>query len=585
LVDILRVWLSDCKAHETCQNATPLDVWPTRVINISNDQIHLEQPQERLQEPYIALSHCWGTSNLPKTTKDSVTQLKNKIDWKALTKTFQDAITLTRRLGFRYIWIDSLCIIQDDENDWLVEASKMAGIYEDAELVISATSARDGSEGLFRERKPVQILASEDTRYSCTVRESGSFHKVISTHGPEEKCNDKDCPIYICRDTARHAQWDWFDMIATSSHRFNSLLTRAWAFQERLLATRIVHFADHELVWECRETQRCECMHLDRSDARPILERRTDNIKLRFSQATSPSTSSQQSAPLQRLELFELWAKVVENYTERLLTFEKDRLMALEGASKRMAKLSLGPCIGGLFLSDMPRCLLWHATSPGTRHPTYRAPTWAWPSIMPPPNQPPRIQYLWHHYTEGTGGYEHYPEESCIEPVDAGIVIEPPTPQANVEPQIGLHLRGPLISATLTVTITQAAHLDITRNFAFMLHDTPTQNYTYVLSRSDRTSSISFEPDIFLHHPNADAGTSTSEVFLLAVARRVNQKKPDQILVLRPLDYATIGMAAPPAADDPAFERIGIVTGLESAEDSTGKDWFDGAERKGMVIF
>ncbi|KAH9207793.1 heterokaryon incompatibility, partial [Leptodontidium sp. 2 PMI_412] len=157
---------------------------------------------------YVALSHCWGGSILPRATKATIQLLKSTIDWGSLTKTFQDAITLTRKLGFHYIWIDSLCIIQDDENDWRVESLKMADIYENAELVVSATGAKDGSEGLFRERKPVQILASDDTQDSST---------------------------------------------------FNPLLTRAWAFQEKLLATRIVHFADHELVWECKETQRCEC--------------------------------------------------------------------------------------------------------------------------------------------------------------------------------------------------------------------------------------------------------------------------------------------------------------------------------------
>jgi hypothetical protein len=294
--------------------------------------------------------------------------LRDIINWDTLTKTFQHAIMLTRKLGLDYVWIDSLCINQDDENDWQVEASKMAGIYENAELVVSATASRDGSEGLFRERKPVQILASDDTRDSSTVREYGSFHKVIHMHGPE--CNDKDCPIFICRDTARHAQWDSFSIIARSSNEFNPLLTRAWAFQERLLATRIVHFADHELVWECKETQRCECMHLDRCDGLPILERSSSNIKLLFSKATRFPQPSQT-----QLRLYELWAKVVENYTERVLTFEKDRLPALDGAIQKMQKLNLGPCIGGVFLSEIPQCLLWHVSEPVVRHEVYRAPT------------------------------------------------------------------------------------------------------------------------------------------------------------------------------------------------------------------
>lgn len=563
LVGILQSWLKDCKAHEICQSANVLNISPTRIINVANDQLRLEEPGS-LREPYLALSHCWGSSNLPRATKATMELLKNSINWNTLTKTFQDAIMLTRKLGLHYIWIDSLCIIQDDENDWRVEASKMAGIYENAELVVSATGSRDGSEGLFRERKPVQILASDDTQDSSTVREYGSFHRVIHMHGPE--CKDKDCPIYICRDTARHAQWDSFDLIAQSSNQFNPLLTRAWAFQERLLATRIVHFADHELVWECKETQRCECMHLDRSDGRPILERSSDNIKLRFSKDTSTSQPSRV-----QLQLYELWAKVVENYTERVLTFEKDRLPALDGAVRKMQKLNLGPCIGGLFLSEIPRCLLWYVSEPGTRHEVYRAPTWSWASIMPPTKQPPRIKYRWHHYSEGLGTYNYFPEEACIEPL--GPITE--------EPQFGLHLRGPLISATLNIKITNQSYLNVDGGYGFMLHDTPPRNYWYSISRNEQ--SISFEPDILLHMGCNDMEYSC-EVSLVAIARRFNQKKADQILVLKRLeseeDYAGIGMLLQ-KFEDPVFSRIGIITELKD----DGKDWFDDAEKKPMIIF
>ncbi|KAL5317895.1 hypothetical protein ACEPPN_014995 [Leptodophora sp. 'Broadleaf-Isolate-01'] len=570
LVDILQSWLKDCRAHTMCQSTNAQSISPARIINVTNDQVRIEEPGS-LQEPYVALSHCWGGSILPRATKATIQLLKSTIDWGSLTKTFQDAITLTRKLGFHYIWIDSLCIIQDDENDWRVESLKMADIYENAELVVSATGAKDGSEGLFRERKPVQILASDDTQDSSTVREYGSNHKVIYTHGPGE-CNDKDCPIYICRDTARHAQWDSLDMIAQSSGQFNPLLTRAWAFQEKLLATRIVHFADHELVWECKETQRCECMHLDRSDGRPMLERSSDNTKLRFSKATSSPQSSQ------ALELYELWAKVVAGYTERFLTFEKDRLPALHGAIQKMQKLNLGPCVGGLFLSEVPRCLLWRAAEPGTRHEVYRAPTWSWASIMPPRKQPPRITYLWHSYSEGLGTYDYSLEETCIEPIGGLVMADGPIID---EPQFGLHFRGPLISATLIVKITDQPYLDIAGGYGFMLHNMPPRNYSYYILLNDQ--SISFYPDILLHLGDKDM-ESSFEISLVAIARRYKQKKADQILVLKRLeseeDYTGIGML-PQTFGDPIFQRIGIVTKLED----DGQDWFDDAKKKAMYIF
>jgi hypothetical protein len=139
---------------------------------------------------------------VPQTTKATIDLLRVSIDWDSLTKTFQDAILLTRILGMDYIWIDSFCIIQDDKSDWLREIPKMAGIYENAELVVSAAASKDGTGGIFWDRKPVQILASIDRPDSWTAREHASLHRVIRDPG------NGDGPVeYIVRDTARHAQW------------------------------------------------------------------------------------------------------------------------------------------------------------------------------------------------------------------------------------------------------------------------------------------------------------------------------------------------------------------------------------------
>jgi hypothetical protein len=314
-------------------------------------------------------------------------------------------------------------------------------------------------------------------------------------------------------------------------------------------------------------------MHLDRSDGRPIFERSSGNIKLRFSKATSLSQSSQM------LELYVLWAKIVESYTERVLTFEKDRLPALDGAIRKMQKLKLGPCFGGLFLSEMPRCLLWYVSEPGTRHEVYRAATWSWASIMPPTKQPPRIKYLWHQYTEGRGTYDYFLEESCIEPLGVGGLVMADGPITE-ESQYGLHIRGPLVSATLIVEITTEPYHNIAGGYEFMLHDTAPRNYRYLISRNEQR--IAFRPDVLLHLGSEDMEPSF-QIFLIAVVRRYRKEKADQILVLKRLeceDYAEIGML-PQKFEDPIFQRIGIITSLQD----DGIDWFDNAERKPMIIF
>ncbi|KAK3182573.1 hypothetical protein K4F52_006022 [Lecanicillium sp. MT-2017a] len=513
-------------------------------------------------------------SSIPKATKSNIEQLKAGVEWDILTRTFQETLLLAVKLGIKYVWIDSLCIIQDDDQDWKEQAAKMADTYENAELVISATNASDGSMGLFQERKPAQILASDNTPSSWTVREPGSTIQVIPLHGPE--CKDKDCPIYISRDTARHAQWDSMDGIATGSSQFNPLLGRGWAFQERLLATRIVHFADHELIWECKETQRCECMHLDRTDGRPILERSAENIKHRFSEAISRPPVSGNSPP--PIDLFDLWASVVEKYTERMLTYEKDRLPALEGAIRKLQEKNLGTCVGGLFLSDLPRCLLWQVAQPGTRHPVYRAPTWSWASVMPAPNSSPRVEYLWHHRSEGLGTYEYMPEQTFIEELD-GIVHA--TTLDTEEPQYGLHFRAPMILATLHINVAASPYHDFSRGSGFVTHGDVPQNHRYTVTFNGQT--VTFMHDVAIHgKPNSPV--PASPVSLVAVARRTNQAKPDQALVLRRLesteDYAAIGMR-PQKFTDPMYSRIGIITSLEGDT----KGWFDDAEQKQLVLF
>ncbi|KAK0703139.1 hypothetical protein B0T26DRAFT_600083, partial [Lasiosphaeria miniovina] len=86
----------------------------------------------------------WGKLRLITTVKGKVDEIRRGVRFEELTRTFQDAVRVTRRLHTRYLCIDSLCIIQDDEDDYLREAAKMAEVYRDAHLTIAATASSDG---------------------------------------------------------------------------------------------------------------------------------------------------------------------------------------------------------------------------------------------------------------------------------------------------------------------------------------------------------------------------------------------------------------------------------------------------------
>lgn len=126
---------------------------PTRLLEVGN--LRLVESKYITPERYVALSHCWGiVSKRFSTVEKNFSQLKKSIDVEALPQTFRDAITVTRGLQIKYIWIDSLCIIQDDEEDWYREAARMELVFSDAYCTIGASSSKSSIEGFLARGPP-----------------------------------------------------------------------------------------------------------------------------------------------------------------------------------------------------------------------------------------------------------------------------------------------------------------------------------------------------------------------------------------------------------------------------------------------
>ncbi|KAF8846648.1 HET-domain-containing protein, partial [Acephala macrosclerotiorum] len=200
---LISEWIQSCiLTHSGCNQAD--SQLPTRIIDLACPEgIKLCSGTE-LVGRYAALSHCWGKPPFPvplSTTKATLLDREAQISEGELTKTFQDAITLARKLSVQYMWADSLCIVQDDEDEWNRESANMASVYENAYVVIAATEAAHGDHNYF---DPNNMFASR---------------------------RDQQLP----------------------------LLFRSWCLQERLLATRIVHLTQSEVFWECKSETLCEC--------------------------------------------------------------------------------------------------------------------------------------------------------------------------------------------------------------------------------------------------------------------------------------------------------------------------------------
>ncbi|KAF3000634.1 hypothetical protein E8E14_004758 [Neopestalotiopsis sp. 37M] len=159
---------------------------------------------------------------------------KSEIPWDSLPNTFRDAIEVTRQLGVRYLWIDSLCIIQDDENDWKQESSKMVEVYQNAYLTICATGGQNDDAGLWPRVVPKLI---EEV--------------MINHEGKEYKVYFKDAED----NWASHLNW-WTDYGYEDNRvrEISPLITRGWALQERILSSRLLHYGHGELLWQCRES-------------------------------------------------------------------------------------------------------------------------------------------------------------------------------------------------------------------------------------------------------------------------------------------------------------------------------------------
>ena len=197
---------------------------PTRVLAVGTPNLHLECPQEdkegkRPKGKYLTLSHCWGTDRkkLPlQTTKGNLEAYKLGIEFDQLPKSFQDAVTIARKIDVQYLWIDSLCIIQDDRADWEKESQKMAQVFSSAYCTISATSAKNSHEGFlsFPKQKVVKIIDGETSRFAVYASiVDKSFKQAVDEDGLLNK--------------------------------------RGWVFQERALSRRTIHFTESRTFWEC----------------------------------------------------------------------------------------------------------------------------------------------------------------------------------------------------------------------------------------------------------------------------------------------------------------------------------------------
>ncbi|KAK4196348.1 heterokaryon incompatibility protein-domain-containing protein [Triangularia verruculosa] len=233
----IQTWLNTCqRSHTECDSVPLADAdtssitrFPTRLLDVGTN--HDKTPFIRLTDrqnamgPYAALSYCWGPEATQlRTLKSNLAEHATGINICTMPATLRDAVTATRNLGLRYLWIDALCIIQDDTPDWLREAPQMGLIYQNAHLTIAATGSSSSTGGLFHPRDTTTNQPVVELSYQPP---GGGGRKLrtffVGPHPPS------------------------FDKVVTASV-WNS---RGWVIQERNLSRRIILFAAGQLFFEC----------------------------------------------------------------------------------------------------------------------------------------------------------------------------------------------------------------------------------------------------------------------------------------------------------------------------------------------
>ncbi|MCJ1386897.1 hypothetical protein MMC17_010025 [Xylographa soralifera] len=421
---------------------------PTRVIEIGSGSIKLIDTEGRSGK-YSALSHCWGSRGGPlKTLSSNMNDRKKGIDMPVMSKVVGDAIEICRILSITYLWVDSLCIIQDDSSDWVRESANMAAIYANAALTISATSAAEEEAGIFRERPKPFVLRGEDDSgvpFRVHVREA------LSHPGFCGQFNNPDVdPGILSRHTVKEPDYSKVP-----------LLKRAWCMQERFLSPKVLHFTSNEMILECATRLYCECMEIGRSSGddgkltrvrldfqkivatiekekrqavhtndriattvdadAPVIpsknsnsdsqlkermrtiiahnaKTKTKNASLKVANRLAKSFlnpvhytfmrhffDDEYSGPYEFTELAQnasrIWREIVQEYTAKALTYDRDRLPASSGVARQ-----LGPALGSYHAGHWERdwnSLLWYpAKATGRRNRgDSQAPSWSWASV------------------------------------------------------------------------------------------------------------------------------------------------------------------------------------------------------------
>lgn len=322
---------------------------------------------------YVALSHCWSASKAYslRTTLENLESRKTVLDWNELSQTFKDAVEVTKAVSVRYLWIDSICIVQDDKKDLTRELSIMGKIYAASYVTLAAHYDP--------EYDPADLTASTDGLFL----HSGKKYVRIE----QQSATGETYPTIVS---------------TAVDHRLDkippSLMKRAWCLQERILSPRVLHFRKDDVVFECARDRHCECRDSDSISSRWSTEMWLKKYfasisntayvaKWRDDMNEFIATRGQKRTQF-KANTKDVWKELVQEYSRAELTYATDKLSALAGIAEKFPEEDAGVYVAGLWSKHLHSHLLWSLVrDPGARpyrYAEYIAPSFSWACISAP---------------------------------------------------------------------------------------------------------------------------------------------------------------------------------------------------------
>ncbi|KAG8165476.1 hypothetical protein KVR01_004028 [Diaporthe batatas] len=357
-VALIKQWLKKCEVEHGCGIGLRPSQMPSMVLDVSDqDKIKLVKVHEDLRERYISLSYCWGKrSQRIMLSRSNRTVLASGVSVQQLDPTIRDSVIVTRQLGFKYLWVDALCVFQDDEALKARELGRMGEIYRNATLTIVASAAKDVQKGFLSKRK------STLKRTSFEFGRPGLVFEV-QLEGDKEQ-SVQALPV-ILRPNELDTVEPWYE--------------RAWTLQEMLFSGRRLQYRANQTTWSCHCSETVAqqsdgwvggrvSSYTNYSDASKIVG--NTMAILRKGDIIFPSAT-----------VLATWYGLVEVYTKRKLTYPTDRLPAISGIAKHFESVLGDQYICGLWESDLPSGLVWYSIKSAGNSPGPKSrPSWSWAS-------------------------------------------------------------------------------------------------------------------------------------------------------------------------------------------------------------